>query len=191
MFIRLPSFALVQTWHFSSDKRECPVFIIVACICIWKKSLKNHFPKSTQLLFPGGKSRSSENCHCLRAGWSNHFPTLCLQEMWLFEAKPWGFEVPNHVRSIGLSDIVMMFFLRECPFCLSFSSMSLWQISPRHRRWFPYGGRLMCLLWFCLGLCWPCSSLRLLESAAHHSSPSSLQHQLCSLFRHAKKKKTP
>ena len=126
----------------------------------------------------------------LSPGWLiQSFSDPCLQEMWLSqEAKPWGFEVPNHVRSIGLSDIVMMFFLRECPFCLSFSSMSLWQISPRHRRCFPYGGRLMCLLWFCLGLCWPCSSLRVLESAAHHSSPS-LQYELCSLFRHAKKKK--
>ena len=57
----------------------------------------------------------------------------------------------------GQPDIVNGFFLRECPF-LSWFGFHLW-ISPRHLRCFRYGGRLMCLLWFCLGLCLQCSSL--------------------------------
>lgn len=111
--------------------------------------------------------------------------------MWFFEAK--GFWNSNVIMcsyaSSGWCDDIVMMFLEDVPFVLV-SLPCLW-ISPRHLRCFPYRGRRMCLLWFCLGLCLQCSSLRVLESAHHNSIFQSSVPNCLFCSKRAKKQQKP
>ena len=129
------------------------------------------FHKSKEFWFPiarGGKIRSSANCQCLWAGWSNCFPTLACNNL-----------ISQDSQGQTLRALKLKFWL--CLFCVKFAVGSYcvcWcfceshvskdlqshQISLRTHGCFTCRGRRMCLLWLGLGLCRLYSSLWVLTS---------------------------
>ena len=105
------------------QKRSC-FFHRRALICIWKKHVWfYHFPKRHTIFqkpIHEGKRRSSENCHCLGADWSNHFPTLgCQQEIsWFFWGQTLRLWSSHHERSIGDNPTLSWSFKRMSLFVL-------------------------------------------------------------------------